>query len=159
MTRHLGLGVVRLGPQQVGKVGEVVAVVDESRDELRLVLEDEHGRVAAAGRHAAQERRVDEQLHVARLHPGAAVALLAPPSDLGHQPRQHGQRGAPVQRRPSDVSQAEAPVGFGGAALPLVPSLHDSPWSCLPAPPLSSESSGGKFTFRGDGSFFTTEDD
>lgn len=127
MTGHLGLGVVRLAPQQIGKIREVIAVVDEARDELRLVLEYEHGRVAAAGRHAADERRVDDQLHVSGLHAGAAVALLAPPADLRHQPGQHGQGGPPVQRRPADVRQGEPLVRLGRAALPLIPTLHVDP--------------------------------
>lgn len=39
VTGHLGLRVVRLAPQQIGKIGEVIAVVYEARDELRFVLE------------------------------------------------------------------------------------------------------------------------
>lgn len=127
VTGHLGLGVVRLAPQQIGEIREVVAVVDETRDELRFVLEYEHGRVAAAGRHAADERRVDDQLHLSGLHSGAAVALLAPPADLRHQPGQHRQRGPPVQRRPADVRQGDPAVGLGRAALPLIPTLHVDP--------------------------------
>lgn len=139
MTGHLGLGVVRLAPQQIGKIREVIAVVDEARDELRFVLEYEHGRVAAAGRHAADERRVDNQMHLSGLHPGAAVALLAPPADLRHQPGQHGQGGPPVQRRPADVRQGEPLVGLGRAALPLIPTLHVDPGGRVALKLLPSE--------------------
>lgn len=41
VTGHLGLRVVGLAPQEIGKVGEVIAVVDEARDELCFVLEYE----------------------------------------------------------------------------------------------------------------------
>lgn len=107
VTGHLGLRVVRLAAQQVRKVGEVIAVVYEARDELRLVFEDENGRAVAAGRDAADERRVEQQLNFSGLHDGAEAALLAPPADLGHQPRQHGQGGSPVQRAPAHVRQRE----------------------------------------------------
>lgn len=40
VTGHLGLGVVGLAPQEIGKIAEVIAVVDEARDELRLVLKN-----------------------------------------------------------------------------------------------------------------------
>lgn len=43
MAGHLGLRIVRLGPDEIGKVGEVMTVVDEPDDMLRLVLEDEDG--------------------------------------------------------------------------------------------------------------------
>lgn len=98
---HLRLGVVRLRLDQVGKVGEVVAVVDEARDVLRLVLEDEHPGVglhspgASAPANpgtrrgdAAQEGRAEHQEHLAgRGRPAAArLRLLAAPADLGHEP-------------------------------------------------------------------------
>lgn len=38
VTGHLRLWVVRLAPQEIGKVGEVIAVVDEARDELCFVF-------------------------------------------------------------------------------------------------------------------------
>lgn len=41
VTRHLGLRVVRLASQEIGKICEVIAVVDEPRDELHFVLEYE----------------------------------------------------------------------------------------------------------------------
>jgi len=110
VTGHLGLGVVGLAPREVGEVGEVVAVVYEARDELRLVLEYEHRGAAAVGRDAAHEGRVEHQLDLPRLPRGAAVAPLAPPADLRHQPRQHGQGGPPVERGPADVGQGEPPL-------------------------------------------------
>lgn len=121
MAGHLGLGVVRLALEQIGEVGEVVAVVDEAGDELRLVLKDEHRGVAAAGRDAADEGRVEDQLHLPGLHHGAAVPSLPAPPDLRHQPRQHGQRGAAVQARPAHVGEGEA----RRAAAPLL--LHGPP--------------------------------
>lgn len=87
VTGHLGFGVVGLAPQEIGKIGEVIAVVHEARDELRFVLEDENGRVVAGGGDASDERGAQDQLNFSRLHDGAAVAPLAPPADLGHQPR------------------------------------------------------------------------
>lgn len=123
VTGHVGLRVVRLSPQQIREVRQVVAVVDEARDELRFVLEDENRRVVAAGGDAAHEGAVEQQLDLPGLHHGAAAALLAPAADLGHQPRQHGQRGAPVQRAPADVSQGEVPV----RPLPLILVLHGDP--------------------------------
>lgn len=42
VTGHLGLGVVGLAPQEIGKIGEVIAVVNEARDELCFVLENEN---------------------------------------------------------------------------------------------------------------------
>lgn len=42
MTGHLGLRVVRLAPQQIGKIGEIIAVVNEARDELCFVLKYEN---------------------------------------------------------------------------------------------------------------------
>lgn len=42
VTGHLGLGVVGLAPQEIGKIGEVIAVVNEARYELCFVLEYEH---------------------------------------------------------------------------------------------------------------------
>lgn len=98
MAGHLRLGVVRLRLDQVGKVGEVVAVVDEARDVLRLVLEDEHpgvglhspGASAPDTRRgdAAQKGRAKHQEHLAgRGRPAAArLRLLAAPADLGHEP-------------------------------------------------------------------------
>lgn len=41
VTGHLGLGIVRLAPEEIGKIGEVIAVVKEARDELCFVLEYE----------------------------------------------------------------------------------------------------------------------
>lgn len=110
VTGHVGLRVVGLPPQQVGEAAGVGAAVDEAGDELRLVLEDEHRRAAAAGGHAADEGGAEQQLHLPGLQDGAAAAPLAPPADLGHQPRQHGQRGPPVERAPADVSEEEAPL-------------------------------------------------
>lgn len=135
VTGHLGLGVVRRAPDQVGEVGQVVAVVDEPGDEVRLVLEDEDGRVGVVGRHAADERRQEHQLDLPGLDgtpstsststsstststSWSSTSTLAPPADLGHQPRQHGQGGAAVQGGPADVPQAEALVR--PALLPLV---------------------------------------
>lgn len=125
VTGHLRLRVVRLPPEQVGKVGEVIAVVDEARDELRFVLEYEHRAVVAAGGDTADEGGVEHQLDVSRLHRGAAVGSLASPPDLGHQPRQHGQRGPPVQRGPADVAQGDPPVRLW--RLPLILALHVDP--------------------------------
>lgn len=119
VTGHLGLRVVGLAPQQIGKVGEIIAVVDEARDELGFVLEDEHGGAGAARRDAPDHGGAEDQLHVPRRHRGAAVALLALPADLRHQPRQHGQGGAPVQRGPADVAQGEALVRLRVAVLRL----------------------------------------
>lgn len=110
VTGHLGFRVVRLAPQQISKIREVIAVVDEARDELRVVFKNKNRGVGAAGRDAADEGRIQDQLDFPRLHQGAAVAFLAPPADLSHQPRQHGQSGPPVQRGPADVSQGEPPV-------------------------------------------------
>lgn len=123
VTGHLGLWVVRLSPEQVGEVAEVIAVVNEPRDELRLVLEYEDGAVAAAGGDTPDERGVEHQLDFSRLHRRAAVAPLTSPADLGHQPRQHGQRGPPVQRRPADVAQGDSPVRL--RRLLLILALHD----------------------------------
>lgn len=107
-----------------------MAVVDEARDVLSLVLEDEHCRVGLRGRratapsgtgarrgHAAQEGRAEHQEHLAgRRRPAAArLGLLAAPADLGHEPGQHGQRGPAVQARPSHVPQPEPLV----SRLPL----------------------------------------
>lgn len=112
MAGHGGVRVVGLRLDQVGEVGEVVAVVDEAGDVLRLVLEDEDGGRGAggaagagggpgAGGHAAQRGRAQQQQHLAGRHPAArgAAGLLPLPAapDLGHQPGQHGQRGPPVQ--------------------------------------------------------------
>lgn len=127
VTGHLGLRVVRLTPQEIGKICEVIAVVDEPRDELRFVLEYEDRGVVAAGGYAADEGGIKDQLNFSRLHRGAAVALFTPPADLCHQPRQHGQSGPPVQRRPADVSEGEPRVGLGGTALPFIPALHVDP--------------------------------
>lgn len=110
MTGHLGFWVVRLATQQISKIGEVIAVVDEARDELSFVLKNKNRGVGAAGGDAADERGVEDQMNFPRLRQGAAVAFLAPPADLSHQPRQHGQSGPPVQRGPADVSQDETPV-------------------------------------------------
>lgn len=127
VTGHLGLGVVGLAPQEIGKIAEVIAVVDEARDELRLVLKNKDRGVVAAGGDASDERGDEDQLNFSRLHHGAAVAPLAPPADLGHQPRQHWQGGPPVQRGPADVSQGESPVCLRRTALPLLPALHVDP--------------------------------
>lgn len=127
VTGHLGLGIVRLCPQEIGEIREVVAVVDEARDELHFVFEYKDGRVVAVGGDTADEGGVEDQLDVSGLHQGAAVASLAPPADLRHQPRQHGQGGPPVQRGPADVSQREPPVGLGRSALPLIHALHVDP--------------------------------
>lgn len=87
VTRHLGLRVVRLAPQQISKIFEVIAVVDEARDELRFVFKNKHWGVGAAGRDATDKGGIEDQVNFPRLHQGAAVALLAPPADLSHQPR------------------------------------------------------------------------
>lgn len=122
MAGHWGVRVVGLRLDQVGEVGEVVAVVDEAGDVLRLVLEDEDGGRGAggaagaggggAGGHAAQRGRAQQQQHLAGRHPaawGAAGLLpLAAAADLGHQPWQHGQRGPPIQARRAHVPQPEA---------------------------------------------------
>lgn len=106
---HGGVGVVGLRLDQVGEVGEVVAVVDEAGDVLRFVLEDEDGGhraggaagASGSGGHAAQSGRAQQQQHLAGRHPAAqgAAGLLPLPAaaDLSHQPGQHGQRGPPVQ--------------------------------------------------------------
>lgn len=124
VTGHLGLRVVRLAPQEIGKIREVIAVVDKPRDELCFVLEYKDGRVVAVGGYAADERGVEDQLNFSRLHHGAAVALLTPPADLSHQPRQHGQCGPPVQRGPADVSQGDPPIGLRRT---VIPALHVDP--------------------------------
>lgn len=127
MTGHLGFWVVRLAPQQISKIREVIAVVDEARDELRFVFKNKNRGVGAAGGDAADEGGIEDQLNFPRLHQGAAVAFLAPPADLSHQPRQHGQSGPPVQRGPADVSQGEPPVVL------LNQTLHVDPgdfWRC-----------------------------
>lgn len=124
VTGHLGLRVVGLAPQEIGKVCEVIAVVDKARDELRFVLEYENRRVIAVGGDAADEGGIEDQLNFSGLHHGAAVAPLTPPADLGHEPRQHGQGGPPVERRPADVGEGEPPVGLRRTALPLIPALH-----------------------------------
>lgn len=121
VTGHLGLRVVRLAPQQIGKIRQVIAVVDEARDELGFVFKNENRGVGAAGGDAADEGRIEDQLNLPRLHQGPAVALLAPSADLGHQPRQHGQRGPPVQRGPADVSQGEPPVVLLNQTLHVEP--------------------------------------
>lgn len=124
VTGHLGLRVVRLAPQEIGKICEVIAVVDKPRDELCFVLEYKNRRVIAVGGDATDEGGVEDQLNFSGLHHGAAVAFLTPPADLGYQPRQHGQGGPPVQRGPTDVSQGEPPVGLRRTVLPLIPALH-----------------------------------
>lgn len=124
VTGHLGLGVVGLAPQEIGKIGEIIAVVNETRDELCFVLEYEHGGVVAARGNASDEGGVEDQLNFSRLHHGAAVAFLTLPADLCHQPRQHGEGGPPVQRGPADVSQREPPVCLQGAALLVRLTLH-----------------------------------
>lgn len=124
VTGHLGLRVARLASQQIGKTSEVIAVVDEAGDQLSLVLEDEDRRVEAVGGDAADEGRVEQQLNFSGLHDGPTVSPLAPPADLGHQPRQHGQSGPPVQRAPADISQGEALVR---PALLLLLALHVDP--------------------------------
>lgn len=121
VTGHLGLRVVRLAPQQIREIRQVVAVVDEARDELSFVLKNKNRGVGAAGGDAADEGGVEDQLDLPRLHQGPAVALLAPPADLGHQPRQHGQSGPPVQRGPADVSQGEPAVVLLHQALHVDP--------------------------------------
>jgi len=99
VTGHLGIGVVRCPPDEISKVREIIAVVDEPRDELGFVLEDEHRRaIGVVGRDASDERRYEHQLDLpGRLDGTRGVAPLALPADLGHQPRQHGQGGAAVQ--------------------------------------------------------------
>lgn len=124
MTGHLRLRVVRLSFHEISKVGQIIAVVDEPGDELRLVLEDKDGGVVAVGRDAAHERRVEDQLDLPGKYRGAAVSLLTLPADLGHQPRQHGQSGPPVQRRPADVTQPEPLLRLGRAILLLLGALH-----------------------------------
>lgn len=146
MAGHLGLRVVRLAPQEIGEVGEVVAVVNEARDELRFVLENENGRVAAARGDASDKGGVEDQLNFSRLHHRAAVALLALPADLRHQPRQHGQGGPPVQRGPADVAQGEPPVRLRGSALFISPTLHVDPADFRPK--LSDSSAGLKTTLE-----------
>lgn len=147
VTGHLGLRVVRLTPQEIGKIREVIAVVDEPRDELRFVLEYEDWGVVAAGGYAADEWGIKDQLNFSRLHRGAAVAPLTPPADLCHQPRQHGQSGPPVQRGPADVSKGEPRVGIRGTALPLIPALHVDPADF--GLKLLQSDAGLKITFRG----------
>lgn len=90
VTGHLGLGVVGLAPQEIGKIGEVIAVVNEARYELCFVLEYEHWGVVAGGGDTSDEGGAEDQMNFPGLHHRAAVAFLAPPADLGHQPRQHG---------------------------------------------------------------------
>ncbi|VCW91090.1 unnamed protein product, partial [Gulo gulo] len=130
---HLGLGVVGLRLDQVGKVGEIVAVVNEARDVLCLVLEDEHRRVGLRRRGAdaprgpdtgcgdtAQEGRAEHQEHLAggRRPAAARLRLLAAPADLSHEPGQHWQRGPAVQARPPHVPQPKPFVaGLPGARL------------------------------------------
>lgn len=104
MAGHLALRVVRLTADEVGEVGEVMAVVDEARDALRFVLKYKDGRAAAVGGHAADYRGAERQLD----HPSLHRAGLALPADVGHQPRQHGQRGAAVQRAAAHIPQREA---------------------------------------------------
>ena len=41
VTRHLGFGVVLLPPDKVSKVSEIIAVVNESRNELCFVFKYE----------------------------------------------------------------------------------------------------------------------
>lgn len=121
MTGHLGFWIVRLATQQISKIGEVIAVVDEARDELSFVLKNKNRGVGAAGGDAADDGGVEDQMNFPRLHQGAAVAFLAPPADLSHQPRQHGQSGPPVQRGPADVSQDETPVVLLNQTLHVEP--------------------------------------
>lgn len=121
MTGHLGFWIVRLATQQISKIGEVIAVVDEARDELSFVLKNKNRGVGAAGGDAADDGGVEDQVNFPRLHQGAAVAFLAPPADLSHQPRQHGQSGPPVQRGPADVSQDETPVVLLNQTLHVEP--------------------------------------
>lgn len=66
-------------------------------------------------------------MNFSRLHHGAAVAFLALPADLRHQPRQHRQGGPPVQRGPADVTQGEPLVSLQGTALLLRLTLHVDP--------------------------------
>lgn len=97
-----------------------MAVVNEARDVLCLVLEDEHRRVGlrrrgadaprgpnAGSRDTAQEGRAEHQEHLAggRRPAAARLRLLAAPADLSHEPGQHGQRGPAVQARPPYVPQ------------------------------------------------------
>lgn len=122
---HGGVGVVGLRLDQVGEVGEVVAVVDEAGDVLRLVLEDEDGGRGAggaagagggagaggAGGHTAQRGGAQQQQHLPGRHAAAqgAAGLLPLPAaaDLCHQPGQHRQRGPPVQARRAHIPQPE----------------------------------------------------
>lgn len=106
MAGHFALRVVRLTADEVGEVGEIMAVVDEARDALRFVLEYKDRRAAAVSRHAADYRGTEGELD----HPGLNRTGLALPADVGHQPRQHGQRGAAVQRTAAHIPQREAPL-------------------------------------------------
>lgn len=148
VTGHLGLRVVGLAPQEIGKIGEVIAVVDEARDELCFVLEYKDWGVGAAGGDASDEGGVEDQLNFSRLHHGAAVAPLTTPADLRHQPRQHGQGGPPVQRGPADVSQGEPSVWLRRTVLPLIPTLHVDPADS--GPKLVDSDVGLKITFEND---------
>lgn len=104
MAGHFALRVVRLTADEVGEVGEVMAVVDEARDALRLVLKYKDRRAAAVGRHAADCWGSEGELH----HPSLNRTGLALPADFSHKPRQHGQRGASVQRAAAHIPQREA---------------------------------------------------
>lgn len=82
-----------------------MTVVDEARDVLSLVLEDEHpgvglhspGACAPADpgtrrRDTTQKGGAEHQDHLPGCgRPAAArIGLLAAPTDLGHEPREHG---------------------------------------------------------------------
>ena len=123
MTGHLGLGVVLLAPDKISKVSEIIAVVDEPRNELCFVFKYEDRRVGVIGRDASDERGYEHQLDLPGLD-GTRVVLLALPPDLGHQPRQHGQGGPPVQRGGPDVPQAEPLVGSRWAVFLFLLTLH-----------------------------------
>lgn len=83
MAGHFALWVVRLIADEVGEVGEVMAVVDEARDARRFVLKYKDGRAAAVGGHTADYRGTEKELN----HPSLNRTGLALPADLGHQPR------------------------------------------------------------------------
>ncbi len=104
MACHLRLGVIGLTSDKVGKIRQVMAIVDKPGDKLYFVLEYEHGRVAAVCWHAADESRREIQLNFSGLC-GTGLVLLTFPPYLRHQPGQHGQRGPPVQRRPAHVPE------------------------------------------------------
>lgn len=104
MACHLRLWVLWLTSDKVGKIRQVMTIVDKPGYKLCFVLEYEHGRVAAVCGHAADQSGRETQLNFSGLC-GTGLVLLTFPPDLRHQPRQHGQRGSPVQRRPAHVTE------------------------------------------------------